>query len=95
MGVVTTAFVSISLTAYVLPGIDPLPDTIIPLPLAINLLVEVPYPVVGGLVTIDLLPLLGIDQDLVLAVPGSSVQTVVLVPGVLEAQLAVIISETA
>lgn len=89
MGASDFALVTITL-ASIVQTVPPLPPALIPV--GVNLQVNVPYPVVGGNVTIDLLPILGVDQDIIVAVPGVYVESVVITP-VLTANLVITVTE--
>ncbi|MBD2863249.1 hypothetical protein [Paenibacillus oceani] len=89
MGASDFGLVTITL-ASIVQTVPPLPPVTIPV--GVNLLTNVPYPYVGSNVTIDLLPILGVDQDIIVPVPGVTAETVVITP-VLSANLIVTVTE--
>lgn len=89
MGASTFCLVTITLVSIV-TTIPPLPP--ITTPVGVNLVTAVPYPEVGGNVTIDLLPILGVDLDITAPCPSITTEAVVVTP-VLTANLVITVTE--
>jgi hypothetical protein len=89
MGASDFCLVTITL-ASIVQTIPPLPPVTIPV--GVNLVTSVPYPEVGGNVTISLLPILGVDQDITVPCPSVTTQTAIITP-VLTANLIVTVTE--
>ncbi|MDF2662644.1 MAG: hypothetical protein K0Q94_5435 [Paenibacillus sp.] len=89
MGASAFCLVTITL-ASITQTVPPLPPVTIPV--GVNLITAVPFPEVGGNVTISLLPILGVDLDITVPCPSVTTQVAVITP-VLTANLIVTVTE--
>ncbi|SDY16923.1 hypothetical protein SAMN05421736_101555 [Evansella caseinilytica] len=62
MAVVDTALVTIVLDALIVAGVEA--------PIGATLIVDAPFPIVNGTVVIDLEPILGVEETLIVPVPS-------------------------
>jgi len=86
LGVITTCLVTLTLDALtVLDGV--------PIPVGVELLTNVPFPNIGGNVEIDLEPLLGVDETLIVPCPSVDFETQVALSPIITANLTVQVAE--